>query len=270
MIKALFFDLDGTLLDSRKEISPYTREILHKCRERGIKLFLATARPPLLNKMLSWDDSTLTIFDGGLYYNGGCTIHGKHKSYETISVDTVQKIVNNVCRYDSVNIALQLEDEKHAFRYPLEDKGYLSWGVSAAEALSLGQTDGMRTVKALVFYANLIDSQTPIDSGLADSLESLCIGNAQYYLTDNAKCVQIMARNVTKAISIKKLIAVLGFDRSEIVVFGDDANDVEMLRECGIGVAVGNAIDEAKAIADHICDTNDNDGIAKWIKENVL
>ena len=43
-----------------------------------------------------------------------------------------------------------------------------------------------------------------------------------------------------------------------------------MLRDCGIGVAVANAIDEVKAVADHICDTNDNDGVAKWLEENVL
>ena len=79
-----------------------------------------------------------------------------------------------------------------------------------------------------------------------------------------------MALNVTKARSIKKMLTVLGFDRSEIVLFGDDANDVEMLRECGIGVAVANAIDDAKAAANYTCDTNDNDGIAKWIVENVL
>ena len=45
---------------------------------------------------------------------------------------------------------------------------------------------------------------------------------------------------------------------------------VEMLRECGIGVAVANAIDEAKAAADFVCDTNDYDGVAKWIMENIL
>ena len=43
-----------------------------------------------------------------------------------------------------------------------------------------------------------------------------------------------------------------------------------MLRDCGIGAAVANAIDEAKAVADYICDNNDNDGVAKWLEENVL
>jgi hydroxymethylpyrimidine pyrophosphatase-like HAD family hydrolase len=55
-----------------------------------------------------------------------------------------------------------------------------------------------------------------------------------------------------------------------IAAFGDDHNDVEMLRRCGFGVAVANAIEEAKAAAGCICGTNDNDGVANWIEERVL
>ena len=57
---------------------------------------------------------------------------------------------------------------------------------------------------------------------------------------------------------------------SNIAAFGDDYNDVEMLRECGIGVAVANAIDEAKAAADYICGDCDDDGTARWLEEHVL
>jgi hydroxymethylpyrimidine pyrophosphatase-like HAD family hydrolase len=53
-------------------------------------------------------------------------------------------------------------------------------------------------------------------------------------------------------------------------VFGDDLNDAEMLRECGIGVAVSNALDEAKAVAGHICGDCDEDGVARWLEGNAL
>lgn len=59
-------------------------------------------------------------------------------------------------------------------------------------------------------------------------------------------------------------------DKSEIVAFGDDMNDKEMLVSMGSGVAMGNAIEEVKVIADYICDTNDNDGVAKWLDENII
>jgi len=109
MIKALFFDLDGTLLNSRKEITPATRKILKRCKENGVKLFLATARPPLLDRMLSWDERTLALFDGGSYYNGGCVIVGNKRLYTAIPDVVVQSIADDVCRYDTINIALLQE-----------------------------------------------------------------------------------------------------------------------------------------------------------------
>ena len=57
---------------------------------------------------------------------------------------------------------------------------------------------------------------------------------------------------------------------SEIIAFGDDYNDIEMIKKCGIGVAMENGIDEIKSIAKYICGKNNNDGVGKWIEENVL
>ena len=69
---------------------------------------------------------------------------------------------------------------------------------------------------------------------------------------------------------IEALAKHTGIDLSCIAAFGDDYNDIEMLNKCGIGIAVANSIDEAKAVADYICDTNDNDGVAKWLEERIL
>ena len=55
-----------------------------------------------------------------------------------------------------------------------------------------------------------------------------------------------------------------------VAAFGDDINDLEMVRNCGIGVAVGNAIETVKAAAKYICDINNNDGVAKWLEEYIL
>ncbi|MBQ7433328.1 MAG: HAD hydrolase family protein [Lachnospiraceae bacterium] len=60
------------------------------------------------------------------------------------------------------------------------------------------------------------------------------------------------------------------FDMEEIVAFGDDYNDIEMLRACGTGVAVGNALAEVKQAADEVCLTNEEDGVALWLTEHVL
>ena len=80
----------------------------------------------------------------------------------------------------------------------------------------------------------------------------------------------IMHVEATKSNATAALAAHWGIRRSEIAAFGDDANDIDLLRYCGVGVAVANAIEDAKTVADDICDCNDSDGVAKWLEENVL
>ena len=269
MIKALFFDLDGTLLNSEKQISPTTKNTLQKCTAKGCKLFIATARPPLLNRMLSWDKDTLGLFTGGSYYNGGCIIIGEHKNYVFIADDMVQLIINNVLNYGNLNIALQLEDDKHAFRFPLEDKSYKSWGVSANEALTLHQCSTMKTIKIVVFYSNLIDSAQPIDSNLTVLLEDICMDNAQFYLTDKGTCVQIMGKSVNKLQGIEKIRNHYGFLKNEIAVFGDDINDIEMLSEYPFSFAMGNAEPQVKSAAKYITLDNDAEGIHEAISNTL-
>ena len=261
MIKALFFDLDGTLLDSNRKISLITRAALEKCRQNGIKLYIATARPPLLDKMLSWDDSTLSLFDGGVYYNGGCVIIGGHKAYVPISDDIVQETIKRVCKYDALNIALQLENEYHAFRFPLEPENYQRWGVSANKVLKLNQAEGLYAVKTLVFYSDLINSIALIDKKLISDLEKLCLDAAQLYLTDKGKLVQIMAKGVNKLSGIEKIRAALGFKEDEIAVFGDDFNDIEMLSAYEHSVAMDNAEAVVKSKAKYVTLDNDSDGV---------
>lgn len=71
-------------------------------------------------------------------------------------------------------------------------------------------------------------------------------------------------------IALHKLAEYFNIAVSDVVTFGDDTSDIGVIKTAGIGVAMGNAIDEAKAVADFVCDTNDNDGVAKWINSFIL
>ena len=261
MIKALFLDLDGTLLNAKKEISPITRKTLEKCKENKIKLFINTGRPPLLDKTLSWDDNTLALFDGGSYYNGGCVILDGQKIYAPISNDIVRQTINHVCRHDNLNIALQFEDEKHAFRFPLSENGLKRWGVSADEVLTIEQIENLQAVMMLIFYSSRVDAMRTIDKGLVDIIEDLCHNAANFYVLEQGKCVQIMGYAVNKLSGVEKIRSFFGYEKNEIVVFGDDVNDVEMLSEYEHSVAMANAENYVKAKAHYITLDNNNDGI---------
>ena len=261
MIKALFFDLDGTLLNSKKELTETTKGTLKKCRKNNIKLFIATARPPLLEKMLSWNEDIFSLFEGGSYYNGGCIIINNQKTYISISDDIVQNVIKTVSRDDHLNICLQLENEKHAFRIPLDEKGYNTWAVSADETLEFNRTHDLQTVKMLVFYSNLADSITPIDKETVKKIENLCFEKAQFYLTDNGKAIQITAQSVNKLNSIEKIRKYYEWEKNEIAVFGDDVPDIEMLSEYEYSFAMGNAESHIKNKAGYVTLDNNSDGV---------
>jgi len=261
VIKALFFDLDGTLLNSNKQISPVTRQTLERCKQNGIKLYIATARPPLLGKMLSWDDATLSLFDGGVYYNGGCVVLDSHKAYFPVSDDIVQEAIMHVLQHSALNIALQLENDKHAFRFPLKESSYQPWGISASEALTLAQATNLRAVKLIIFHSDLIDSTTLIDDSLVHNLKMLCRDKAQFYLTDRGQLVQIMAKGINKLNAVEKIRITSGLEKNEIAVFGDDVNDIEMLSAYKNSIAMGNADNYVKSVAKYVTLDNDNNGI---------
>lgn len=75
---------------------------------------------------------------------------------------------------------------------------------------------------------------------------------------------------ITKERAIKTICSVCNIDLEDIIAFGDDFADIGMLKLCGVGVAMGNAIDEVKEIADIVIGTNDEDGIAEFLEKNIL
>ena len=77
-------------------------------------------------------------------------------------------------------------------------------------------------------------------------------------------------RNAVKWEAIKAISDYYNIDTEMFVSFGDDKNDLEMIKKCGIGVAVENALDEVKDVAKYVCQSNNNDGVAKWLEKYIL
>lgn len=99
----------------------------------------------------------------------------------------------------------------------------------------------------------------------------------QPYLPDNLylqlsenRIAMIMNKQATKANGIQLLAQRHGITMDQVAAFGDDYNDIDMLQACGIGIAVANALDAVKETADEICETNDNDGVTRWIEAHLL
>ena len=137
-IKACFFDLDGTLLNSEKQISFRTKEALIECRNRGIQVYIATARPKTLDKMLpGWTKETFELFDGGVYCNGACRCIHKQVDYTYIESEAVQKTISSVEQFEGIHLVLQMKDEVHAFNYEFDETHIEEWGLQERKIVEL-------------------------------------------------------------------------------------------------------------------------------------
>ena len=145
MIRALFFDLDGTLLTSGKVIAPSTRKVLTECRQRGVAVYIATGRSPRLDMTLNWTVGDLALFDGGVYSNGACTIIGGEARWVSIPPDAVAGCVR-LARQHGVHISLHMDDGGHAFNFDLPRHMWGPWGVNESNIFPL---DGMAMARTV-------------------------------------------------------------------------------------------------------------------------
>lgn len=267
MIKAIFFDLDGTLLDSNKKIQPTSIKALKQCKDKGIKLFIASARPPLLVKMLKFTEEENSLFDGGVYNNGGCIKIKNLCKYMFIPPELVNDTIEIVKQYENLNIALQMDNEVHAFRYLMDKSAYENWGINQEEVFTIENVLLDHTVKILIYYEHVYDSVTIIPEDIKNKLKECYKNKATIYITDKGKLIQIVNQYVNKMEGIEKIRKILNLNKDEIAVFGDDVNDIEMLSEYQYSVAMGNASQDVKAVAKIITRDNDHHGILYGIEK---
>ena len=256
-IKMVVTDLDNTLLKSDKTISDYTAKVLNGYRARGIKIVFATARAESnCEKYIELINPDAIVSNGGaLVRIGDETVYRK-----PMDLETTNALLLSCVEHKSVG-CITVET----------DKGCLVMNMTADE----------NEWKRNGFYPIYTDFSKGLDSeAYKITVEIFDDDAAEIIMSDfpaidtvkftGEPWVRFAEKAANKFEGVKALAAYIGIDMKTVIAFGDDYNDVGMLRECGIGVAVNNAIDEAKAAADFICDTNDNNGVAKWLEENFL
>lgn len=246
-------DLDRTLLRSDKTISAYTANVLCRCQDQGIKVVLATARPKRTVKHFLNDMKA----DAIILHNGAIVHIGDDVFYHCgIDHDRARHILLSISR-DNPAATLSVE---------IDDVFYANFDVSSvwncAKAVLTDFTDlPEKPADKIIVGVSSMDDIARYSDYLPDDL---------YMEMNDGQLGLIMHQDATKLRAVKVLAEHYGYGLPEAVAFGDDFNDLEMIRGCGIGVAMENALDEVKAVADFICATNDNDGVAKWLEKHVL
>ncbi|MGI6707127.1 MAG: HAD family hydrolase [Clostridia bacterium] len=249
MFRMVVTDLDETLLRTDKTISPYTMDVIHRVRKQGIKVIFATARGNSARALVPYE-----MFDGYVLLNGAKAYMNNRLIYDqTISSDVFTPFLQALSN-KSLKAAAEIEGVHYANFNVKQQWSCIDNFVITDYVNVQGRADKLYVVIEDRCQIDLIASILPPQLYLHVSRDNL---------------VMIMHREATKCNGILELAKHFKISKREIVAFGDAINDKEMLQCVGFGVAVGNSIDEIKMITDAVCDTNDNDGVAKWLGEYV-
>ena len=253
MYRLILSDLDHTLLKSDGSISDHTLDVLKRCREQGILFAIATARywigAERYIEMIKPDFEITT--DGTVIHSNGKCIYSCEFSVE-----------------ETNNIIQALLKEKPDAEITAAVGKTVYWNSKhIAESERLHKATYMEYDKHLDFRANKIVAELPDESAgkrIADEMDC----KLQCYRGE--KWCSFLPKGSGKIEAIKAMSEVCGISLDDIVAFGDDKNDIEMLKVCGTGIAVSNSIKEVLDVADGATASNDEDGVAKWISTNLL
>lgn len=260
-------DLDGTLLKNDVTVSEYTVSVINSLTERGMIFSYATARSRYTSSKLT---SKLKITAPVVIYNGTFLydpIKEKRIFSNIFSKEDAPKILDRLLKngtYPMVHAFLK-DEEKYLF-----DEKHMSRGM--ADFQSKRECDERRTPVDVydlepyeVFYFTCIDEESklyPLYLEFRDEFQ--CLYTRDIYSGDY--WLEILPNRATKASAVKELKKLLNCDR--VVCFGDGTNDIAMFKEADEAYAVSNAHPELKKYATGIIDSNENDGVAKWLLKN--
>ena len=261
--KLLALDIDGTLTNSQKQISPKTRQALMEAQQKGLRLILASGRPTdgirPLARQLEMDKYGGFI----LSYNGARVIDLSNEQvvYEKTLAPEIIPVIGELAHKYKIGVLtyvdgavitetpedpyIQLEARINGL--PLKGVENFAAAVTEKEPKCLMTGDGEYMGK--------------IEPEIAAALGNLSVYRSEAYF------IEIMPENIDKAVSLEKLCEYVGVAREELAACGDGYNDMPMIRYAGLGIAMANAKEPVREAADVITLSNDEDGIAAALEK---
>ena len=259
-MKALFFDIDGTLIGGGiSELSPGLVNELKRIKAMGNVIFVATGRPkPMVGPNIYND-----LFDGYIFANGGYIEVNHQEIYrDTMDYELLVELCKNL--------------REHHFEYMIETCNHIY-----KEKQYIQLFEFFNRIKMTDFFIYDFDEDDKLHrtvkiecdvpherrKELDQLLEDLFHGAVKHDVHGTNNIYEIYPSTLSKALGIQKVLDHYSIPLENTYAFGDGTNDIEMIKYASTGVAMGNAEEIVKESADVICDRVENHGLEKYLKE---
>jgi Cof subfamily protein (haloacid dehalogenase superfamily) len=256
---AVAIDLDGTLFDSNTCLSKRNREALERCISQSIPVVIATSRP--VRSVLRFCGEELVNACSRILQNGAIAIAAPPLSGE------FREPLTSELAHEIIDFILEIEPEMHI---TVEMEGYEFGTNTPREPDSLWEINSATPEMQLTIETALTRTPAKIAAGglsrdiyhVAESLIDNFRDHISVVPVNDKTFLNITSKKATKPNALRKLLGSQQERLENVVAFGDDYPDLDMLEICGISIAVANAIPELKAAARFHTASNDDDGVA--------
>ena len=267
-IKLITIDIDDTLVNTAKQVTPRVKAALQEATAQGVKVVLTTGRPlPGVQEYLDelglnhQDDQYAITYNGGVVQTtNGEELGGKELAYSDYL--RLREVADELGAYLQVETIDAAYTSAKEINYWASRENFL-----IKMPLIIKPVDEMDPNDHYVKFM-FVGDEADIDSW-RDALPA-DVKEAYYIVKSTPQHLEFMHKDATKGSGLLTLAAKLGIDRSETMALGDQQNDVTMIEAAGLGVAMGNAVPEVKAVADVETTTQNADGVGVAVEKWVL
>lgn len=266
--KLIITDLDGTALENWETLNPKTKEALIAAKEAGHIVVIATGRPARASLHFYEE---LGLDTPIINFNGAYIHHPKDDSFEDIVAQIPTEVI--ITLFDSelknyiVNAFCEYKD--HLYVLNQGDTVRDWFHIETCTSVKFGPFK-----ETLDEHPNgfLLEAKPGYEQKVMEFLRTNYsdLVTCRNWDGDNKNIIEVFKNDTNKATAIEKLATYFNIEQKDIVAFGDGDNDIEMLTYAGVGVAMENAIDKLKEVANHVTKTNKESGVAHYIHEYIL